>query len=88
MHAQKLMHKLVPLTLLRNEINNLHTDQQVMWFKLKKNYRINEMSLKCWYHTNFHFLIEIFNITLINKKRRNATKPGFQQFNQVFMWQN
>jgi len=22
-----------------------------------------------------------------NKKRRNATKPGFQRFNQVFMWQ-
>jgi len=23
----------------------------------------------------------------INKKRRNATKPGFQRFNQELMWQ-
>ena len=23
----------------------------------------------------------------LDKKRRNATKPGFQRFNQVFMWQ-
>jgi len=25
--------------------------------------------------------------TLGNKKRRNATKPGFQRFNQVLIWQ-
>ena len=24
---------------------------------------------------------------ILNKKRRNATKPGFQRFNQVLIWQ-
>jgi len=28
-----------------------------------------------------------FYIFILNKKRRNATKPGFQRFNQVLIWQ-
>jgi len=29
----------------------------------------------------------MFDGELIDKKRRNATKPGFQRFNQVLIWQ-
>ena len=40
-----------------------------------------------------YFLVYIWQATqskgetFNNKKRRNATKPGFQRFNQVLIWQ-
>ena len=32
-------------------------------------------------------LIGVYVNKIKNKKRRNATKPGFQRFNQVLIWQ-
>jgi len=49
------------------------------------NMNINEIKkVKGKQQTNAQILL---HRDIINKKRRNATKPGFQRFNQVLIWQ-
>jgi len=36
---------------------------------------------------NRSFMLIYGLLYIYNKKRRNATKPGFQRFNQVLIWQ-
>jgi len=46
-------------------------------YKVQKNIETYIKISHSIYHLNWN----------INKKRRNATKPGFQRFNQVLIWQ-
>jgi len=50
-------------------------------------YGLKQQLIRAFHGILFQKYLKMYFNIKYNKKRRNATKPGFQRFNQVLMWQ-